>query len=310
VGRFVVSRIAQGVVVLFGVTLAAFALIHLAPGDPAKLILGLRATPASVAELRHELGLDKPLPDQFVDFVTHAARLDFGQSAVHRESVGSLIGGRLGASLLLIVYGSVLSVVIAVPLGVISALKRNRLADHSTRVVTMVAFAMPPFWLGLLLLLVFSVNLGWLPSSGYGEAVAGRLESLTLPAIVLALGLVPLLLRTLRSSMIEALSSEYVESARALGFRERRVVVKHALRTSLVSMVTVLGLNVAYVLGGIVVIENVFVIPGVGSLLVDAAVTRDYPVVQAIALIFAVIVVVVNITTDITYARLDPRVRL
>lgn len=309
-GRFVITRIAQGAVVLLGVMLGAFALIHLAPGDPAKLILGLRATPRSVAALHHELGLDKPVQVQFVDFLINAVRLKFGQSITHGESVGSLIGPRLGASLLLILYGSVLSLLIALPLGVVSALKRNRPADHATRVVTMAAFAMPPFWLGLLLLLVFSVDLRWLPSSGYGIGAAGTLESLTLPALVLALGMVPLLLRTLRSSMIEALGSEFVESARALGFREGRVVIKHALRTSLVSVVTVLGLNVAYVLGTIVVIEYLFGIPGVGSLLVQAAVARDYPVVQALALIFAVIVVAVNLATDILYARLDPRVRL
>lgn len=295
---------------LLGVTLGTFALIHLAPGDPAKLSLGLRATPQAVATLRHELGLDKPILQQYVDFVTRAVRLDFGQSITQKDSVGALIGRRLSATMQLTLYGSILSVLIALPLGVLSAIRRNRLADHSTRVVTMVAFAMPPFWLGLLLVLVFNVKLGWLPSSGYGEGIAGRLESLTLPAVVLALGLVPLLLRTLRSSMIEALGSDFVESARALGFSERRVVVKHALRTSLVSMVTVLGLNVAYLLGGIVVIENVFVIPGLGSLLVQATVSRDYPVVQALALVFAAMVVAVNIATDIVYARLDPRVRL
>jgi peptide/nickel transport system permease protein len=202
------------------------------------------------------------------------------------------------------------ALVVAFPLGILSAVKRNRPSDHAVRLLTMVAFAMPTFWLGLMFILLFSLKLGVLPSAGYGEGLGGILRSLALPAITLGLYLAPLLLRTLRSSLIESLAMEYTEAARARGFSPARVVGKHALRNSLIPLVTVLSINVGFLISGTVVVENVFQIPGLGALLVQSVLTRDYPVIQGLVLIFGVAVIVINLLSDLTYAVIDPRVRL
>jgi peptide/nickel transport system permease protein len=310
VTRWLISRLVQGFVVLLGVSILTFALLHIARGDPARILLGPNATPRAIRYERHLLGLDKPLLQQYIVFVTHAARLDFGQSIfTPGVSVNSLIAPRLRQTLLLALYGMVVSVLIAVPFGIWSAMKRNRLPDHTIRVGSMVALSMPPYWLGLMLVLGLSLRLKWFPSSGYGSGVWGRFVSLTLPAITLGVGLAPVLLRTLRSSLIQTLQAEFIESARSLGFSEKRVILRHALRMSSLSAITIFGANFAALLGAVVVIEIVFVIPGLGALLVQSVVRRDFPVVQALALIFAALVVVANMATDVLYAVVDPRVR-
>ncbi|HVQ57360.1 MAG TPA: ABC transporter permease [Solirubrobacterales bacterium] len=307
---YVLRRFLQAIPVLFGITLAAFFLIQLVPGDPARIVLGAQATPSAVATLNAQLGLDQPLFQQYLDFVTGALTLDFGESITQKTSIGPLLGERIPVTFFLLLYSVAIAIVVAVPLAVISALRRNRAADHGIRLFSMVTFAMPSFLLGLLLILAFSLNLGWLPTSGYGEGFVGHLRSLTLPAITVGLYLAPILLRTLRVGIIETLGAEYVEAARARGISERRVVLKHVLRNSLVSTVTVLGLNIGFLLSGLVIIENVFALPGLGSELVSSVVNRDYPTVQALALLFGVAVVAINLATDLLYAALDPRVRL
>lgn len=307
---YILRRIAQAIPVLIGITLAAFLLIHLVPGDPAKIILGGQATPEAVATLNEQLGLDQPLIKQYVDFVTGALTLDFGDSITQRTAIGPLLAEKIPITVFLLIYAVAISILVAVPLAILSALRRNRPADHFIRLFSTVTFAMPSFLLGLLLILIFSLQLGWLPTAGYGEGFVGHLKSLTLPAITVGLYLAPILLRTLRVGVIETLGAEYIEAARARGINERRIVLKHVLRNSLVSTVTVLGLNIGFLLSGLVIIENVFALPGLGSSLVNSVLERDYPMIQALTLIFGAGVVAINLLTDLTYAKLDPRVRL
>ncbi len=256
------------------------------------------------------MGLDRSLPAQYWSFLTHALRLNFGFSALQQSSVGSLLWPRLGSTLLLTAYATVVSVLLAVPLAVASALQRNRLVDHLIRLVTMVTFAMPAFWLGLVLILLLAVKLAAFPASGYGMGFLGHLQSLTLPALTLGLGLAPLVLRTLRGSLVDTLGSEFVEAACARGLSESRIVTRYVLRNSLVASVTVVGINVGYIVSIVVVVENVFALPGLGSLLVTSVQNRDFPVVQGIALVLGTVVVMVNLITDLGYSLLDPRIRI
>ena len=303
-------RILRSIPVLLLVLLVSFLLIRLIPGDPVKLMLGINATPENIANLEKKLGLGSSLGQQLVTFLERAPSLDFGTSIVKRDDVRSVVSSRILPSVYLIVLSVLVALVLAFPLGILSAVKRNRPPDHAVRLLTMVAFAMPTFWLGLMLILLFSLKLGVLPSSGYGEGFVGILRSLALPAISLGLYLAPMLLRTLRSSLIESLAMEYTEAARARGFSPARVVGKHALRNSLIPLITVLSINVGFLISGTVVVENVFQIPGLGALLVQSVLTRDYPVIQGLILIFGVAVIVINLLADLTYALVDPRVRL
>lgn len=309
-GGFNLSRrVAQSFLVLIGVSIAAFLLIQLVPGDPARIALGPRASQGAVDAAREQLGLNKPLLTQYWDFISGAVRGDFGYSIQQRTDVGGLIGPRIAPSLLLIAYATVISVMLAVPLGVVSALRRDRLPDHVIRVVTMVTFAMPAFWLALVLVYLLSLQLHLFPVSGYGGDAAAKLRDLTLPAITIALYLTPMLVRTLRGSMIDVLGSDFVEAARARGISETKVVLKHVLRNASIATVTVLAVNLGFLISGTVVIEVVFDIPGLGSLIVTAVQTRDFPLVEALTLIFGVIVIGVNFIADLVYAAIDPRIR-
>jgi peptide/nickel transport system permease protein len=310
VGAYLLKRTLPAIPVLIGISLASFVLIHLVPGDPARIILGAQATPKAVATLNEQLGLDRSLPAQYIDFITGAVHLDFGESIVQHTSVNSIVTSRAEVTFLLLIYAVLISIVIAVPLAIASARRRNRPLDHGIRLFSTLTFAMPSFLLGLLLILFFSLKLELLPTSGYGEGFTGHLRSLTLPALTVGLYLAPILLRTLRVGIIETLSAEYVEAARARGLAEGRILFKHVLKNSAIATVTVLGLNVGFLLSGLVVIENVFSLPGLGSELVSSIVGRDYPVIQALTLIFGVTVVIINLLTDLLYAYLDPRVRL
>lgn len=296
--------------VLIGLSIAAFLIIHLVPGDPVQQMLGARATPATVAEVRHQLELDRPLPEQYLKFISGAVVGNFGESITLNQPVRLLIGQRAVATFWLLLYGVSVALIVGMPLAVWSAVRRDRWADQAIRLFSTTAFGMPTFWLGLVLALVFGLELGWLPVTGYTNSFPGMFMSLTLPAITLGLSLVAIVIRTLRSSMIEVLSSEYIEAARARGLTERRVVVRYGLRNSLGAMITVIAVNIGYLIGGTVVIETVFQIPGLGSLLVESALRRDYTLVMALTLIAGVAVVAVSLATDFIYAMLDPRVRL
>lgn len=307
---YISRRVVHSIPVILGIVLAAFLLIRLAPGDPASVLLGPRATEETLALLRAQLALDQPLPVQFAAYVGGILTFDFGTSTVHRAPVEEIIGSRYLVSLSLLSFAVLIALVIAVPLGLLSAIRRNRLTDHLVRLLTMITFAMPAFWLGLMLVLIFSLWLDLVPTSGLGREPVTYVLSLVLPALTIGLYLAPMLLRSLRSSSIETLGSEFIEATRARGLSERRVVFRHVLRNSLVAMVTVLGVNVGFLLSGAVVIENVFAIPGLGSLLVSSIIARDFPVIQTLTLVFGITVIGVNLLTDLTYAWLDPRVRL
>lgn len=308
---YIGHRLLQSIPVLFLVTLAAFAIIVVVPGDPAQHMLGYNATPDSLRILREQLGLDRPVTQQFWDFFRGVAVGDLGESILKKEAVRGVIGDRAVASLLLLAYSIAIALLVSIPIAIVSAVKRNRWPDHVLRLVSMVTFAMPSFWLGLLFSLWFGLYLGWFPVGGYAENnMFSVLRTLTLPATTVGLYLAPLLARTLRSSLIEELSKDYADAARARGFTESRVIGRHVLRNSLISTVTVLSLNVGYLLSGTVIVENVFAIPGLGTLIVDAVMQRDYPLIQGLTLFFGIAVIATNLLADLTYAALDPRIRL
>jgi peptide/nickel transport system permease protein len=303
-------RVLQAVPVLLGITVASFLLIHLVPGEPARIELGARAPASEVFALRRQLGLDRSLPDQYWKFLSGIVSFNFGESLALHQAVGGIIRAKIGVTAWLMLYSLVLSMVLTIPLGVLAAVKRERGIDHVIRVVGMTFFVMPTFWLGLLLSLIFGLVLGVLPTSGYTEGFVGELRSLTLPALALSLAMAPLFVRSLRASVIQALDMGYVEAARARGFSERRVLFRHVLRNASISTVTLVGLTIGGLLSGALIVENVFALPGLGPQLVSAVSARDYPMVQALVVVLATGVVVINLLTDLTYAVIDPRVRL
>ena len=309
-GTYILRRLMQMVPVLLGITLIVFLLIQLIPGDPASIMLGVHARPESIQALNKELGLDKPLWQQYAYYLRNVATLDLGESLKFKVSVSSLLATRLQVSLFLIAYATVLTICISLPLGILAALKKDSVFDQFVRALLMVTMVMPGFWVGILLLILFSIKLGLFPVSGYGEGFVAHLRHLFLPALTIALSLAPILVRSLRGSILEALESDYVRTARAKGLAQRAVVLGHVLRNALIPAVTLLGLSVGYLMGGTVIIENVFALPGAGVLLVQSIGARDYPVVQSTTLIFAALVILVNLVTDVIYSFLDPRVRL
>lgn len=308
-GQYILRRSVQMIPVLIGITLITFLLIQAIPGDPASIMLGTHARPDSVAALNRQLGLDKPLWEQYAIYLRNLVKLDLGDSIKFKVSVASLLGDRLPISMLLIGWATLLTIVVSLPLGIISALRKDGLFDQVIRASLMVTMVMPGFWVGIILLIVFSVRFGWFPVSGYGDGFVDHLHHLFLPGLTIALSLSPILVRALRASILEAMSADYVKTARAKGLAERFVIYGHVLRNALIPTVTLLGLSVGYLIGGTVIVENVFSLPGAGVLLVQAISARDYPLVQSTTLVFATLVIAVNLATDLIYSFLDPRVR-
>jgi peptide/nickel transport system permease protein len=307
---YVVRRLIQLVPIVLGVTVLVFFLIHLVPGDPARTILGNHATPAKVALLHKEWGLDKPLPVQYWRFLGRMLHGDLGSSLFYSVPAGRLVWQRLPPTLWLIGLGTLLSVLIAVPLAAVAATKRDRLPDHIVRAVPLVGLGFPQFWVGIMLLLAFGLNLGRaFPVGGYGTGALGHLHSMFLPSLTVALAIAPILVRSLRASLLEVFESDYVTTARSKGLPERRVLVRHALRNAVISTVSVLGVNIGYLVGATLIVEQVFALPGIGQLMITSIFNRDFPVVQAVTLAFAIMVVLVYLLTDVVHALLDPRVR-
>ena len=307
---YVVRRLLQLVPIVLGVTVLVFFLIHLVPGDPARTMLGIHATPQKVALLHHQWGLDKPLPVQYWRFLGRMVHGDLGSSLFYSVPAGRLVVQRLPPTLFLIGLGTVLAVLIAVPLAALAATKRDRLPDQVVRAVPLVGLGFPQFWLGIMLLLAFGLNLGrGFPVGGYGSGFLGHLHSMFLPGLTVGLGIAPILVRSLRASLLEVFESDYVTTARSKGLPERRVLVRHALRNAVISTVSVLGVNIGFLVGGTLVIEQVFALPGIGQLMINSIFERDFPVVQAVTLVFAIMVVLVYLLTDVVHALLDPRVR-
>jgi len=295
--------------VAFGVTLIVFFMIHLIPGDPARTILGIHATPARIAILHREWGLNRPLISQYLLFLDRILHGNLGPSLYYGVPATTVIMQRLPATLWLIVYATVLAVLISVPLAMIAASRKDGVRDHVVRVVPLFGLGMPPFWLGILLIYAFSITLKLFPVSGYGSGFFGHLHAMFLPALTVAIALSPVVIRSLRASMLNVLGAEYVTTARSKGVPGHRLFLRHVLRNAVIPAVTVLGINIGFLIGGTVIIENVFAIPGIGQLMLNSIFERDFPVVQGVTLVFAVMVVLLNLGADIAYATLDPRVR-
>jgi peptide/nickel transport system permease protein len=307
--RYSVLRLVQMMPVLLGITLVVFLLLRVMPGDPATLILGRRGTAEDIARLTGQLGLDRPLWQQYLLFLADILKGSLGQSIAYRAPVGSIILERLPPTLLLVAYSTILTVLITLPLAIIAALRKDHPADFLIKGLFVVVMSMPPFWLGILLILIFSIEFGLFPVSGYGSTFSDRLWHLFLPALVIALATSALTIRSLRSSIIAVTTADYVDTARAKGLQPHTVMRRHILRNSLISTVSVLAVHTSWIIGGTVVIESVFAVPGVGYLLVSSIFTRDYPMVQGLTVTFAVLVVLISLITDIAYAMIDPRIR-
>lgn len=310
--RFLVRRLLLTIPVLFGMSVVVFLLIRLVPGDPAQVILGLRATPEGLAAIRRDLGLDLPLHQQYVQWLTQFLTGNMGQDYRSHVPVTLLLRQRLPVTLELAVLAMLLSVIVAIPLGVAAAVRRGGPADRTATLLGLVGISIPDFWLGIMLILFVALELGALPSSGFrpaAEDLLGNLRSLILPATTLAAGLSAVVVRMTRASMTEVLSRDFIRFARAKGVGERLVIYKHALRNASIPIITVIGLQSGYLLGGAVIVEQVFDLPGLGSLTVNATLERNYPVVQATALVIGLMFVAVNLATDVAYALLNPRIR-
>jgi peptide/nickel transport system permease protein len=301
---YLFQRLVQGVLVLLGVTTIVFALTFVA-GDPASTLAPLDTTPAELEAFRHNMGLDRPVPVQYVDFLAHAVRGDFGMSYSSHEPAMGVVLERLPATLRLAGAAVLFALVVAIPLGLLAAMNHDSWIDSAARFFAFLGQSIPVFLLGMVLILVFAVGLRWLPSSG-GESW----KSLILPAISVGAFSAAVLARLLRSSLLEVLSQEYIRTAYAKGLRGRTVVVRHALRNAALPFVTMLGLQVGFLLSGAVVAETIFAYPGMGRLAVEAISRKDVPVIQSFVTIAAVIVIAANLFVDLLYTRIDPRIRL
>ena len=302
---FLVRRILGAALVVAGVVVLVFMLIHFTPGDPVQVMLGESATPADQAALRHALGLDRPLPVQLADYFDNLAHLRLGTSLYSQQPIATILARRIPATAELAGAAALVAVLLAFPLGVIAAVHKDTGWDYGSMGFALLGVSIPNFWMGPLLILFFSVWLGWFPVSGREGFV-----SLVLPAVTLGTAMAAILSRMVRSSLLEVLGEDYVRTARAKGLSERRVILHHGLRNALLPVITMLGLQLGTLLGGAVITELVFSWPGVGQLLIDAIHRRDYPVVQACVLLISVTYVVVNMLTDFVYAWVDPRVRV
>lgn len=305
----VAKRLIQLVPTLFFVLVVIFVLVRLLPGDPTSAMLGDRATDADVARLNAQLGLDRSIPAQFLLFLQRIVQGDLGTSIHLKVPVMRLILERMPVTLTLTGFAAILALILAVPLAFAAAMRRGRAADTAIRGAFQVGLSMPIFYLGLVLLTVFAAGLRWFPVGGYGDDWADRAWHLFLPALTLALSLSAVLMRNLRASIIEVLGAEYVDFARSKGLAPRLVLGRHVLRNALISTVTLFGLSVGTLIGGAVITETVFAIPGAGRLMIDSIYGRDYPVVQGLTLAMAVLVTMVFLATDLVQAALDPRVK-
>jgi peptide/nickel transport system permease protein len=310
--RFVLRRLVQTVPVLLLFSVIVFAVLRMVPGDPALAMLGLEATPEAIAQIRNEMGLDKPIPVQYGIWLGHVARGDFGISWSSKQSVWSLIERRFEATLLLTLGATLVGIAIALPVGILSGIRPYSAYSAIATGFSLIGVAMPGFWLGLLLLLLLSVKVHWLPPSGYvpfKEDPLASMKHLILPAVTLGTGLAAPLARFVRSGMLDVMSTDYIRTARAKGLQERKIVSSHAMRNGLLSVVTIFGLEFGGMLGGAVITESVFNWPGIGTLLLTAIKQRDYATIQGTVLFISIIFILVNLAVDIAYGFLDPRIR-
>jgi len=308
--RYIAGRLLLILPVLFGVSIVVFMLIRLIPGNPAVAILGEHATPELIARVEQQLGLNLPLWRQYLIFLGHASRGDFGASFFYQESVFTLTMERIPVSLMLITYAAAIGLLISVPFATWAAVRRETSVDHAIRLVFTGTIGIPSFWLGIVLALLLSVKVRLFPLGGIGGGGFDMLWHLTLPALTIAVHISPILMRSLRSSLIEVLNADYVTTGVAMGLRPTTLLVSYVLRNGLTPFISVVGLNVGWLIGGTIIIEQVFGVPGVGSLLITSILTRDYTIVQFVTLVLAFLVILVNLLTDLAYAAVDPRVSL
>ncbi len=305
-------RLALAVPMLLGMSIIVFLIVHLVPGDPAHAILGLNATPELVSQLQSQLGLDRPLPVQYLDWLGGVLHGDFGTDYSSSAPISELLSQRLPVTIELALVSLGLAVVAGVPLGVLAAVRRGRAPDAVAQGASMLGISVPDFWLGIMLILAFSLGLGLLPSSGWVPLTQDPVENLrhvALPAIALAAGLAAVLIRVTRAAMLDVLSQDYIRFCRAKGVSETRVVLKHGLRNAAIPITTVIGMQAGYLLGGAIVVEQVFSLPGVGRLVLDSVLQRNYPVVQASVLVVGVMFIIANLAADLLYTVLNPRLR-
>jgi len=310
--RYIFKRILGMIVVIFLVLTIAFIIVRLAPGDPAALMLGPESTAEDAAELRARLGLDEPIFVQYLKFVANAARGDLGTSIFFNRPVTEVLAGRAEPTIFLSLFSLLIALVIATPIGIYAAYRRGSWLDQTAISTAMLAASIPSFWTGLMFQRYFATELGWFPASGYGGPDAEflvRMSHLILPSIVLGIVNSALILRFTRASMLDILGEDYIRTARSKGMRERRVVLRHALKNAAIPIITVIGLTFALLVSGAVVTERVFNIPGMGNLVVSAVLRRDYPIIQGTLIVVASLYVVINLLTDLLYLVVDKRVK-
>jgi peptide/nickel transport system permease protein len=309
---YVLRRVAAFVATLFVVSLLVFVVIRVLPGDPALLIMGTQGSPEATARLRQAMGLDQPLFFQYVDWLGRALRGDLGVSIQYDIPVGRLIVSRFPVTLPLALLAALFMTLTALPFGLYAATRRGRAADSLTMIVSQLGIAVPSFWSGLLLILLFSVRLGWAPSGGFegwSEGLGPALQSLVLPALALGFFQAAVLIRATRSAVLDVLGEDYVRTARAKGLSERAVVGKHTFRNAMIPVLTVTGVQLGQLIAGSIVLESVFALPGLGRLALGAIAARDLPVVQGVTLFIASAIIAINFAVDLAYVFLDPRIR-
>ncbi len=311
--EFLVQRAVISVVTLFVISLIVFTGVRLIPGDPARVLAGTDADEAGLEEIRQKYGLRDPIPLQYLRWIGLALRGDLGESIRTREAVTRVVAQKLPITIQLACYSLVVALLIAIPAGVLAAVRRNSGWDYLASGVSLCGVSIPNFWLGIMLILLLSVRLHWLPASGFvplTQDPMGNTRRMLMPAVVLGTALAAVLMRQTRNSMIEVLSTDYIRTARSKGLPPRSVVFRHAIRNGLIPVVTILGLQMGALISGAVVTEQIFVVPGFGRLIVEAVFTRDYPLVQGVVLITASAYVLINLLVDVSYSLLNPRIRV
>ncbi|HEX3984734.1 MAG TPA: ABC transporter permease [Acidisoma sp.] len=306
---YIIRRLLLMIPVALGITLAVFLLVRLIPGDPARAILGIHATPALMAAVRARLGLNDSIGEQYLLYLKNLLQGDFGISYYYGQPVSRLVLTRTVPTLILLLYSTIIALIIAIPAGLLAGTRQGRGADHALRVIATAGLGLPSYWTGFMLILLLSVTLHLFPIAGYGNSWGERLYNLFLPALTCALNVAPLVMRALRTSLGEALGAGFIDTARAKGLPGRVVLLGHALRVAILPALNILGLNIGFLVGNTVLVENVFSVPGLGQLMISSIGTRDYPTIQMVTLMFGVIVVLIYLVTDLGQIILDPRVR-
>lgn len=310
--RYIIERVLLLIPLLFGISILTFALVHVAPGDPIATQFGLDLRgiePETIARMRQQLGLNDPVPVQYLRYIRNLLRGDMGTSLSTKSPVAKEIFQRFPATIQLAGASMAVVLVLSIPLGIISALKRASVLDNLAMGGALLGVSMPSFWFGIMLILLFGLKLGWLPTAGRGEGLGGTLRSLVLPAVTLGTGMMGLVTRITRSSMLEVLGQDYIRTAHAKGLAPMTVIIRHGLRNALIPVITILGIQFAGLLGGAVIVETIFAWPGMGRLAVNAIWRRDYPVIMGCVLVFAALFVLANLMVDILYTLIDPRIR-